>query len=79
MKIDITDKATQMLILSSLKAALAILKSILPKDGFDRIADGLLNEVEGKYEEGSFRDMLAEAGASTIREFLGVPDSNPEN
>ena len=46
--------------------------------GKDKI-DEVLNEMEEKYDEGSWKDTGMEAAAKILRTALDVPDSNPEN
>lgn len=41
--------------------------------------DELLNEMESKYKEGSWKDHGMETLAGILRKALEVPDSNPDN
>jgi len=79
MKFDITDKATQMLLLGVVKSALYLLGNVLPKGDLEEVADLLLNKLEGLWEEDSWKDNMAEMVAGVIRNQLDVEDSDPDN
>ena len=57
---------------------ISIIKILVKAIGKEKI-DEVLNEMEEKYDEGSWKDTGMEAAAKILRTALDVPDSNPEN
>lgn len=63
----------------ALKYGLKNLRPFMSAYGFIRVVDLALNEVESYFKEGSWRDIGTEMISTEIREYLNVPDSNPNN
>lgn len=79
MSLDLKSKVTQALVLNILSALITMLKTLLPSKDIKDVMDVVLNKLESRYEEGSFKDNLAESAAGLVRETLAIPDSDPDN
>lgn len=73
------EKMMIMLAMKALKYGLSSLQPLMSENGFKKVVDLALNEVESFFEEGSWKDVATELVCTEVRTYLEVEDSNPDN
>ena len=67
------------LITAAIQGTLDVVKDEVQDIDFEKIGDGILNKLEGFFEEGTIADDVCEVVAKNLREYFDIEDSDPDN